>query len=230
MHQPATPTKGAAAEKLTKTIDHFSARWGLLLPRQDAQWSPSKNPHEQCIEEKIVARIKFLIFKNQNALENALEGFEQSAMLISKGWKFKPKADDGVLPLRESATGSSLAGGGGFLRRTAVDPHIINELMESLFSFVDQAAERVKKNLDQGTSNDGAAKGWFCSDSIVHIFLRILMSLQWLILEPLLFQHPKYLLRFPTYHKIRTRALSLGPSRRNGMGPNRRNNLFPIGT
>jgi hypothetical protein len=169
MQQPATPTKGAAAETLTRTIDHLSARWGLLLPMRDAQWSPSKDPHEQCIEEKIVARIKFLIFKNQSALGNALEGFEQSAMLISNGWKFKPKAEEGVLPLRESASGSSLAGGGGFLQRTTVDPHILTELMQNLLDFVDQAAERVKRNLDHGTSNDGTAKGWFGSSCMVHI-------------------------------------------------------------
>jgi hypothetical protein len=162
MQQPITPTKEpAAAHKLIRTIDHLSARWGLSLPTRDAQWTPSKSLHEQSVEEKIVARIKFLIFKNQHALDHALEEFERNAVLISQGWKFKPKADQDVLPRRNS-TASWLVGG-HFLRRSAVDPGMLDELMKALLHLVDDAAKQVKRNLDQVTNNEGPIQGQFCS-------------------------------------------------------------------
>lgn len=162
MQQPTTPTKGPAADKLIKTIDHLSARWGLPLPRRDALWSPSKVPHDQCVEEKVVARIKFLSFKNQNALDNALDAFERYAMNISQGWRFKPNADHDVLPRRDSVTSGSLAGG-NFLRRSNVDPLIVTELMEILLELVDQAVERVKRDQDNVANHGGYLRGRFCS-------------------------------------------------------------------
>lgn len=162
MQQPVTPTKGPAADKYIKTVDYLSARWGLSLPRRDALWSPSKVPHGDSVEEQVVGRIKFLSFKNEDALDCALEAFEQNALLICQGWKYKPDADHDVLPRRDSTTSASLAGG-SFLRRSTIDPMIVTKLMESLLDFVKQAAERVKRDLDYVTNPDGSVQCRCCS-------------------------------------------------------------------
>lgn len=154
MQQPETPTKRLAADKLFKTIDHLSAQWGLPLPRRNASNSPSKIQREDSVEEQIVARLKFLSFKNEAALDSALEAFEQNAALICQGWKFKPNADHDVLPRRNSASLAS----GSFIRRSVTDPLIVAELLESLLDLVKQAAEQVKRDLEQVTNTDGSFK------------------------------------------------------------------------
>ena len=161
MQQPETPTKRLAADKLLRTIDHLSAQWGLPLPRRNALSSPSKNQREGSVEEQIIARIKFLSFKNEAALDSALEAFEQNAALICLGWKFKPNADHDVLPRRDSAFSASLASG-SFIRRSVTDPLIVTELLESLLDLVKQAAEQVKRDLEHITNTDGTFKRWCC--------------------------------------------------------------------
>lgn len=158
MQQPETPTKGRAADKFTKTIDYLSARWGLALPKRDELSSPSKVRHEGSVEEQVVARIKFLSFKNEDALELALQAFERQAVLICRGWKYKPNADDDLLPRRGSNTSASLASG-IFLRRTATEPTTLTELLGALLDAVKEAAERVKKDLEYVTNNDGSLQG-----------------------------------------------------------------------
>ena len=161
MKPPVTPTKEPANDKLIKTIDQLSARWGLPLPRRDAQWSPSKSALEQSVEEKVVGRIKFLSFKGPTALDKALEAFERKAVLISQGWIFKPHADHDLLPRRSSTAAGSLPGS-TFLRRSNADPRIVNELMKTLFEYVDQAADQVKRTQEQVANHDGSALGRFC--------------------------------------------------------------------
>lgn len=162
MQQPETPTKRLAADKFSKTIHHLSARWGLPLPRRDALSSPSKILREDSPEEQIIARIKFLTFKNEAALDSALETFEKNAALICQGWKFKPNADRDVLPRRDSATSASLASG-SFIRRSIIDPVVVTELLESLLEVLKQAAERVKRDLGHATNADGSFNCRCCS-------------------------------------------------------------------
>lgn len=161
MQPPTTPTKGPAADKLIRTIDHLSARWGLPLP--------SKVPHDQCVEEKVVACIKFLSFKNQDALDYALDAFERHAMPLCQGWKFKPNAEQDVLPRRGSIASGSLADG-DFMRRSTLDPLIVTELMESLLVLVDQAVERVKRDQDHVANHGGYLRCRFysCYNDLVY--------------------------------------------------------------
>lgn len=160
MQPPTTPTKGPAADKLLQTTDELSARWGLPLPKRAAQWSPSKVPLEQNVGEKVVARIRFLVFKNQIALDRALEAFEQKAAHTCQGWKVKPGADDDVLPRRNSRTSGPLAGG-GFLRKLVADPRIVNDLMETLLDLLDRAADGVKRDQERAPYHDGSALARF---------------------------------------------------------------------
>lgn len=155
MQQPETPTKGRAVEKFIRTIDSLSARWSLPLPRRDALSSPSKVLREDSAEEQVIARIKFLSFKNEAALDYALHEFEKNAVLICQGWTFKPNADQDVLPRRASTTSASLASG-SFLRRSTLDPAIVTELLGNLLEVVKQAAERVKRDLEHVTNADGS--------------------------------------------------------------------------
>lgn len=171
MQQPETPTKRLATDKFLKTVDHLYIRWGLSLPRRDALSSPSKILREDSVEEQVVARIKYLSFKDETALDSAVEAFERNAALICQGWKWKPDADHDLLPRRDSTTSASLASG-SFIRRSVTDPVVMTELMERLLDVVKQAAERVKKDHEHVTNTDGSFNSRCCSDrSVYHALL-----------------------------------------------------------
>ena len=171
MQQPETPTKRLAADKFVKTVDYLCTRWGLSLPRRDALSSPSKVLREDSVEEQVIARIKFLSFKDEAALDSAVEAFERNAGLICQGWKWKPDADHDLLPRRDPTTSAWLASG-SFIRRSVTDPVVMTELMESLLHVVKEAAEQVKKDLEHVTNADGSSKCRCCSGcSVFHASL-----------------------------------------------------------
>ena len=177
MEAPQTPTKtrNDGINSLAKTL---CTKWGLKLPIRDTPWSPSKIPHPDAIEEKVLGRIRFLYFKDRDALINAIEEFEEHAPYIYSEWMFKPRAELDVLPSlapSESALRTESA-----LRRDDVtrSERVTAELAENLLECLDQAAElvRLRVEFQKGAKADQLGSSYdfhsiSCFTSFVFLFI-----------------------------------------------------------
>lgn len=147
MEAPRTPTK-SRDDGINTIAKKLCAKWGLKLPIRDTPWSPSKISHPGAIEEKVLARIRFLYFKDREALDEAVKQFEDHAPYIYSEWFFKPQAELNVLP--------SLAPSDSALRRetalrrddVTVSACVAAALAENLLHCLDQAAELVRLRVE----------------------------------------------------------------------------------
>ncbi|TGO20718.1 hypothetical protein BPAE_0272g00100 [Botrytis paeoniae] len=105
---PRTPSLAGRFEGNSSTdgIHHIlegrNFKWDLGLPVNTIE-SPKqrqlkcKSEEEECVN-KIVARIKFLYYQDNDGLLDALETFDAQAHKLYGGWVLKINADRGVLP------------------------------------------------------------------------------------------------------------------------------------
>ncbi|MCJ1473561.1 hypothetical protein MMC13_002212 [Lambiella insularis] len=135
MSLPTTPSK--KGEEINRIVWDLNSKWGLELPIRSAPQSPSKIPNPHGRAEKICNRIRFLFFRDNEALQTACKRFDHHAKQISAQWIYKPRADTDTLPSR--ATGSSLQNE-SWLKRNDVDENTRNALEETLLRFLTEAA------------------------------------------------------------------------------------------
>lgn len=137
MNPPTTPTKkGEGVNRLLRTLN---TRWGLRLPVKDMPYSPSKVLDPEARGERIYQKIRFLYFKNEDALQWARKQFEDHAQQQPpSNWIFKPLGDPDTLPVRRPS--------GSLLRRDLSTRFNVSEaahdsLEETLLRFLDKAIE-----------------------------------------------------------------------------------------
>ena len=146
MEAPKTPTK-ARDDGINSIVKSLCSKWGLKLPIRDTPWSPSKIPHPGAVEERVLVRIRFLFFKDRDALDSAVKQFEDHAPYVFSEWKFKPQAELEVLPSLPSSE-SALRRDSALLRDdVTVTERVTAELAENLLHCLDQAAELVRLSI-----------------------------------------------------------------------------------
>ncbi|TGO86866.1 hypothetical protein BPOR_0271g00100 [Botrytis porri] len=105
---PRTPSladrfKGSSStDGINHILEGRNFKWDLGLPVNTIE-SPKqrqlkcKSEEEECVN-KIVARIKFLYYQDNDGLLDALETFDVQAHKLYGGWVLKVNADRGILP------------------------------------------------------------------------------------------------------------------------------------
>ena len=96
MLAPTSPKK--KPDELNELLDGLSVEYGLSFPPKDERYSPSRRPSPEKAESAIVGHLRFLYYRDQNALRHALDRFHKDTASASTNWVWKPKADPGVLP------------------------------------------------------------------------------------------------------------------------------------
>lgn len=136
---PKTPSKGDdGIERVKRSL---STKWGIRFPVRDPTPSSPSNRDMSPVEEKISVLIRFLFFK-ERALDYAIEQFERNAVHAVSRWQFKQKGEPDVLP---SLAPPKSALKQDFLRKQhTLSPQAITELTESLTSYLQSVADRVK--------------------------------------------------------------------------------------
>lgn len=147
---PRTPTK--ANDEIGKITDLLASRWGLQFPVRDGTYSPCSPSKVKDPKDQVVNCIRFLVFKDPIALTDALKRFEENAEIIFSKWKYKPYADQDVLPRRPLA--ESPLHRDTFLRRSEVTETATDELMKSLVHNLVQAVENIKKTQQNSSRKD----------------------------------------------------------------------------
>ncbi|KAF7935637.1 hypothetical protein BELL_0664g00030 [Botrytis elliptica] len=105
---PRTPSladrfgRSSNTDGINHILEGRNFKWDLRLPVNKIE-SPQqrqlkcKSEEEECVN-KIVARIRFLYYKDKGGLLDALETFDAQAHKLYGGWVLKVNADRGVLP------------------------------------------------------------------------------------------------------------------------------------
>ncbi|KAI9788594.1 MAG: hypothetical protein M1835_002180 [Candelina submexicana] len=100
MNQPRTPKK--APDGLNEFIQALSETWALQLPLRQDTLSPSsrarleKNTNAEA--SRCVAGIKYLYYKDKDALRKIEEDLGEYARSMVVDWKYKPQQEPGTLP------------------------------------------------------------------------------------------------------------------------------------
>ncbi|KAL8781213.1 MAG: hypothetical protein Q9213_006106 [Squamulea squamosa] len=154
MSLSATPT-GADDEIRRITLD-LSAKWSLRFPQPGLR-SPAKRNNENP-EEQVLSRLRYLYFRNRNALNQAIDCFERIAPELLAGWIVKNHAEPDVLPSR---TRSGAARQDNYLfKRPALNDKQASDLMQALLRYLIEAVENVRKDpivqVDQGWQQGNA--------------------------------------------------------------------------
>ena len=155
MSLPQTPKK--ADEGISGIIRDLSARWALQIPPRNEPYSPSRDSRPERVEDQVHFGIKWLYYRNRDALDFAIAQFEKHAVGLSSQWQFKPYGDLDVLPVR-SADDSALRRD-SFLKRLEITEDAAADLIKSLLRFLTDVMARVRSNVDYRDSN--AAQGKF---------------------------------------------------------------------
>ena len=149
---PSTPTKGSWADDGINTlIQKVSASWNLQLPVRDASWSPSRNTGNSG-ENDIYQRVKYLWWKDKDALNCAVAEFERRA---SSNWVSKPHADPDVLPSRSVRPSTRHD---TFLKKRSISDKEAAELRNVLVDVLRTVTEKVTGGLPY-TFENGPQKG-----------------------------------------------------------------------
>lgn len=145
---PKTPTK--QDDELTLITNALSAKWNLKFPLRGPLWSPSRIKHPESSGEQVLSRLRFLSFKNKEALQYALTHFEGQAGETRSGvcsqWIHKPQAEMDVIPSRSRP--SNPVDQNSFLKRIEIDEATASKLMETLLQNLDRVAACVKQKTD----------------------------------------------------------------------------------
>lgn len=158
MLPPRTPTK--AEDNLEKIKQDLKLRWNLQFPERDSSWSPSKVKEPKPVGDQVLGRLIFLNHKDKSGLDNAIKTFEKQAETINSQWKFKPRADQSVIPRRlpsESALTQAFIS-----NRPTISDAAATELMQCLLHIlthaVDQVISKMKTNRDPHVDTQSS---WF---------------------------------------------------------------------
>lgn len=162
MFPPRTPTKGSKADdEINTLIQNLSASWNLQLPVRDASWSPSRstvNPGENDIYQ----RVKYLYWKDKQALDRAVAEFERRART---NWVPKPRADPDVLPSRSIRPSTRHD---TFLKKQCISDKEAAELRNVLVDVLKTVTEKVPGGLPNTVEN-GLRKGYSdWTESVIH--------------------------------------------------------------
>lgn len=163
---PRTPSK--ADDKIKSITDSLAANWNLQFPAWDATYSPSTVRDPSRVEEQVMSRLRFLIFKDPDGLAVACERFEKHAETIQaetvqSQWKHKPRADSDLLPRRLHAEISFQRD--PLLRRPQVSEATAGQLMKTLLHCLDLAADHAKQTQQSPSSKiyGDAGSEFLCS-------------------------------------------------------------------
>lgn len=140
MINPHTPSK-KGEDEVSRILKDLSDRWGLYFPPRDQTWSPSL-ARPDSVEDRIRFRIKFLYFKDKNALNHVLHDFDKHANELCSKWQYKPKGQRDVIPSRpppESAVRRD-----AFLKRDSHRAEALEEMMQCLDHLTRDVVDRVK--------------------------------------------------------------------------------------
>lgn len=143
---PRTPIRNDDA--LTSITDALSAKWNLRFPLRGPLWSPSQVKSPYSSGEQVLSRLRFLSFKNKDALQYALIYFEGQAGETRSGiqWVHKPQAEMDVIPRRSSPPNP--LDNNTFLKRVEIDEATASKLMENLLQILDRVTACVRQNKD----------------------------------------------------------------------------------
>lgn len=146
---PKTPTK--KDDELTLITNTLSAKWGLRFPLRGPLWSPSQIVHPNSSGEQVLSRLKFLSFKDKEALQYALNHFEGQAGETRSGiqcsqWVHKPQAEMDVIPRRSPH--SKPLDRNSFLKRMEIDEATASKLMDDLLKILDRVTACVRQKTD----------------------------------------------------------------------------------
>jgi len=137
MNPPTTPTK--KGEEVNRLLQSLNTRWGLRLPVRNTPYSPSKTVNPEGRSERIYQKIRFLYFKNEDALQWARTQFEDHAQQQQPSkWIFKPLGDTDTLPVRRPS--DSLLHRDSYARFN-VSEATLDSLEETLLHFLDKAID-----------------------------------------------------------------------------------------
>ncbi|MCJ1313593.1 hypothetical protein MMC25_007272 [Agyrium rufum] len=150
MEVPTTPTK--KGDHVNEVARELNAKWSLDLPIRD-RYSPSKIEHNTK-EEKIYKIIRFLCFKDQESLDQAVGKFHHEALESVNNW-FLARSSDG--PARVGWTRSGK--GTGISKRRKLTDSEVATLTEKLFEFLSkaQADYHAGSGLQRSPRSGGAA-------------------------------------------------------------------------
>ena len=139
MFLPSTPTKGSKEHnEINSVIQNLSTSWNLDLPVRDASWSPSRNTAGSG-ENEIYQRVKFLYWKDKQALNCAVAEFERRA---KSNWVQKPRADPGVLPSRSVRSSTRRD---TFLKKRSISDEEAADLRNVLVDVLESVSKKVKE-------------------------------------------------------------------------------------
>jgi len=144
MHPPNTPTK--SHDHLNSIVRSLSAKWSLPLPIRETPWSPSRIVNPDNSEEKVLTRLRFLYFKNPEALNGVIAGFEEWAQPAISEWKWKPQQDRGTIPT--SAVGANVLPRNSFLKTVDIPQSVIHDLLTYLLRLLDDEIYLVKARIE----------------------------------------------------------------------------------
>lgn len=99
MSVPATPTNSKVNEEIKNIIDTLNTQCRLQLPARGQVWSPSK-VNKDSTDDYVHELIRFLFFKDRNALHECIFSFKQNATTRRSGWLHKPHGAPDVIPFR----------------------------------------------------------------------------------------------------------------------------------
>ena len=150
MSLPQTPKK--VDEGISIIIRDLSAKWNLQIPPRSELYSPSRDSRPERVEDQVYGRIRYLYYRNKDALDYAIDKFEKYAPMVFSQWQFKPLGDLDVLPTR--STHDSALRHDSFLRRPEMTEDAVVALTQGLLRFLDDIAARVKLNVDYKDPNE----------------------------------------------------------------------------
>lgn len=152
MDTPSTPQR--VRDPIEDIKQSLSTKWDLRLSVRPSVTSPSQR--DRCsIDEKIYNYLHFLYYHKslpeRDALEYAIDKFNREAPVILSNWQFKPRAEPGVIPVRNERSPPF-----DFLHRhDSHDEEVSKGLVQHLESILGSVAGDVKRNQPYKSSNSG---------------------------------------------------------------------------
>ena len=137
MSVPTTPTK--QGQDINRLLRSLNTEYGLTLPVRDAPISPSKIPRHDRRDERIYQKIRYLSFKDPQALQLACSHFKIHAKQQESLWVYKPHAETDTLPSQPSA--GFLSHNGAYPKLNDVYKVDTGALEETLLRFLDEAVD-----------------------------------------------------------------------------------------
>lgn len=163
-----TPVSSSGVEAVDNLVTEINARYGTILPIRGPTWSPSKARGSNKLGNEVVDRIRFLYYKDNALLQKILDDFDKKADLIHTEWKFKPRAEEDVIPRHETS-------------RSTLGPRWTGSLSTPPRAVIEQLSLTLAHSLDTGFDRFGISKDVNCLSQST--CLNVEVSLESLILR-----------------------------------------------